>query len=232
MGRKIRDNKGMSDSSRRFWASAATLGACWVLSYFGFPGWIKILVAFAVFVALLIALPRLSSERDDLDRLLSGEEEREAALRQSIREARAKGLQFRSLSEKVKNPALAVEMERISAIVSDIIALLENDLTLLPRVRSLMDYHLDKGLEVATSYIRLSEEEASSVSARTRLAAGEAVLAQMRHTVEAQLHALRESDFRELEISAESLSRVLREDSSLISSPPPVSVQSPERKET
>lgn len=178
-----------------------------------------------------MALPRLPSERDDLDQRLSGEKERQAALRQAIREARTKGLQFRSLSEKVKNPALAIEMERISTVVCDIIALLETDLSLFPRVRSLLDYHLDKGLEVARSYIRLSEEGAS-VSAQSRLATGEAVLAQMRHTVEAQLHALRESDFRELEISAESLSRVLREDSSLISSPSPLSLQPSKRKET
>lgn len=232
MGRKSVHDKGVSDSSRRFWASAATLGACWVLSRFGFPGWVNVLIATTVFVGVLMVLPRLSSERDDLDQRLSGEKERQAALRQAIREARAKALQFRSLSEKVKDPALATEMERISVVVCAIITLLENDHSLRPRVRSLLDYHLDKGLEVARSYIRLSEEGASSVSARSRLAAGEAVLAQMRHTVEAQLHALRESDFRELEISAESLSRVLREDSSLISSSPSLSIQSPKRKET
>ncbi len=172
------------------------------------------LVAFGVFTGLMLVLPRLASEREDLERQVSGQENAEEALFRLIEETRGKSRAFFNLSEKVENPILAGELRRIADAVSQMMDVLKNDLALMPRARSLMSYHLDKGLEVANAYIRLSADGAHGEAAQARLAAGEAVLVQMRESVEAQLHAMRDKDFRELEISAESLARILRQDSS------------------
>ncbi len=221
MSRNERDDRGLSDSSRRFWAAAGALAVCWVLSRsFDFHGWVKVLAAFSVYTGLMVALPRLSSEKKEQERRISGQQAADEALMRAIEETRRKSIEFRTLAETVKDQALASELCRIADGVGQIMDMVKSDLSLVPQARSLMSYHVDKGLEVARTYSRLSigGEETEGNARKTRLAAGQAVLFQMRQSVEAQLHAMQERDFRELEVSAESLARILREDTELSSS--------------